>query len=76
MYKFLSLQSILHVLGDLFERVSQGAKLKKVEDNWSVKATSINLCILIAEVVLMTVWAAFFQISGNTMGCYRHPVLF
>ncbi len=32
--------------------------------------------ILNAEVALITVRAAFFQNSGNIMGCHRHPVLF
>ncbi len=30
-------------------------------DNWSVKGPTQNLYILIAEVVLMTVWGGVFQ---------------
>ncbi len=46
-------------------------------DNWSVKGPTKNLYILNPEMVLMTVWGGvFFQISGNIMGCHRHPVLF
>ncbi len=46
-------------------------------DNWSVKNPTKNpLCILNPEVVLITVWGSFFQLSGNIMGCHRQLVLF